>query len=119
LADVDSPSNDEDGSLGGFVNSIKANSLEEPIRRAARCYWCRMRKLPPIDDATRAAILDGLAQANRGEFVPDEVVAAADERHGIGLSADQVAEVERRLAEPDPKILTMTEFRARLRKLGA
>lgn len=38
-----------------------------------------MRKLPPIDDATRAAILDGLAQAERGEFVPDKVVAAADE----------------------------------------
>ena len=37
----------------------------------------------PIDDATRAAILEGLAQANRGEYVPDEVVAASDKRHGI------------------------------------
>jgi hypothetical protein len=75
-----------------------------------------MRKLPPIDDATRAAILEGLAQADRGEFVPDEVVAVADERHGIGLSGNQVAEVERRLAEPNPKTLTIREFRARLGK---
>jgi hypothetical protein len=37
----------------------------------------------PIDDATRAAILEGLAEAERGEYVPDEVVAAADKRHGI------------------------------------
>jgi hypothetical protein len=37
----------------------------------------------PIDSDTRAAILEGLAQAERGEFVPDEVVAEANKRHGI------------------------------------
>jgi predicted transcriptional regulator len=37
----------------------------------------------PLDEATRAAIREGLAQAERGEFVPDEVVAEADKRHGI------------------------------------
>jgi predicted transcriptional regulator len=37
----------------------------------------------PIDDTTRAAILEGLAQADRGEYVPDEVVAASNKRHGI------------------------------------
>jgi hypothetical protein len=37
----------------------------------------------PIDDATRAAILEGLTEAERGEYVPDEIVAAADKRHGI------------------------------------
>lgn len=37
----------------------------------------------PVDEATRAAILEGLAQADRGEYVPDEVVAASDKRHGI------------------------------------
>lgn len=37
----------------------------------------------PLDDATRAAIHEGLAQAERGEFVPDEIVAASDKRHGI------------------------------------
>jgi hypothetical protein len=37
----------------------------------------------PIDDETRAAILEGLAQAERGELVPDDVIAEADKRHGI------------------------------------
>jgi len=37
----------------------------------------------PIDDQTRAAILEGLAQAERGEFVPDEVVAEARKRRGL------------------------------------
>ena len=36
-----------------------------------------------IDDATRAAILEGLAQADRGEYVSDEVVAASNKRHRI------------------------------------
>jgi predicted transcriptional regulator len=35
-----------------------------------------------LDEETRAAVLDGLAQAERGEFVPDEVIAEADKRHG-------------------------------------
>ena len=35
-----------------------------------------------LDDDTRAAVLEGLAQAERGEFVPDDVVAEADKRHG-------------------------------------
>ena len=37
----------------------------------------------PLDSATRAAILEGLEEAERGEFVSDDVVAAADKRHGI------------------------------------
>jgi len=37
----------------------------------------------PLDEATRAAILEGLAGAERGEYVPEKVVAAADKRHGI------------------------------------
>lgn len=37
----------------------------------------------PLDEKTRAAIREGLAQAERGEFVPDEVIAESDERHGI------------------------------------
>lgn len=36
-----------------------------------------------LDDETRAAVREGLAQAERGEFVADEVVAEADKRHGI------------------------------------
>ena len=37
----------------------------------------------PLDDETRAAIHEGLAQAERGEFVPDEEIAALWKRHGL------------------------------------
>jgi predicted transcriptional regulator len=37
----------------------------------------------PLDDKTRAAIKEGLEQADRGEFVSDDIVAEADKRHGI------------------------------------
>jgi hypothetical protein len=62
-----------------------------------------MTKLPPIDAETRAAIREGLAQADRGEFVPDEIVAESDRRHGIARSDEQVTKVRRRLAERNPK----------------
>jgi predicted transcriptional regulator len=34
-----------------------------------------------VSDEERAAVRAGLAQANRGKFVPDELVAEADKRH--------------------------------------
>jgi hypothetical protein len=37
----------------------------------------------PIDDETRAAIREGLEQARRGEFVPDEEIEAIWKRHGL------------------------------------
>ena len=36
-----------------------------------------------LDEATRAAVREGLAQAERGEFVADEIVAEADKRHDV------------------------------------
>jgi len=36
----------------------------------------------PLDDKTRAAIHEGLTQAQRGEFVPDEEIEALWKRHG-------------------------------------
>jgi predicted transcriptional regulator len=36
-----------------------------------------------IDDETRAAIHEGLAQAKRGEFVPDEDIQALWKRYGL------------------------------------
>ncbi len=36
-----------------------------------------------LDDETRAAVEEGIAQAERGEFVSDEVIAAGDKRRGI------------------------------------
>jgi len=40
-------------------------------------------QIDPVDDETRAAILDGLAQARRGEFVPDAEIEALWKRHGL------------------------------------
>jgi predicted transcriptional regulator len=37
----------------------------------------------PIDDEMRVAILEGLAQARRGEFVPDKEIEALWKRHGV------------------------------------
>jgi predicted transcriptional regulator len=36
-----------------------------------------------LDDETRAAIREGLEQAQRGEFVPDDEIAALWKRHGL------------------------------------
>ena len=36
-----------------------------------------------LDDETRAAIREGLEQARRGEFVPDEEIEALWKRHGL------------------------------------
>jgi hypothetical protein len=37
----------------------------------------------PLDEKTREAIREGLAQAERGEFVPDRVVEGSNKRNGI------------------------------------
>jgi predicted transcriptional regulator len=36
-----------------------------------------------LDDETRAAIREGLEQARRGEFMPDEEIEALWRRHGL------------------------------------
>ena len=36
-----------------------------------------------LDEETRAAVEEGLAQARRGDFVSDEEVAKADARRGL------------------------------------
>jgi predicted transcriptional regulator len=36
-----------------------------------------------LDEVTRAAVEEGLAQARRGDFVSDEDVAKADARRGL------------------------------------
>lgn len=36
-----------------------------------------------LDDETRAAVREGIAQGKRGEFVPDDVVAEANKRRGL------------------------------------
>lgn len=39
--------------------------------------------VPPEDDETRAAIREGLEQAERGEFASDESIARLWRRHGL------------------------------------
>ena len=43
----------------------------------------------------------------------------AQDTSGYRLTDEQAAEVERRLADPDPKFLTLAEVRARLAHSGA
>jgi hypothetical protein len=43
----------------------------------------RATRVAPLDDETRAAIREGLEQARRGEFVPDEEIEALWERHDL------------------------------------
>jgi hypothetical protein len=39
--------------------------------------------IEPLDDEARAAIREGLEQARRGEFVPDEEMKAFWKSHGL------------------------------------
>jgi predicted transcriptional regulator len=39
--------------------------------------------IAPLDDETRAALRQGLEQARRGQFVPDEEIDALWKRHGL------------------------------------
>jgi predicted transcriptional regulator len=44
------------------------------------------RDVSVIDGETRAAILEGLAQARRGEFVPDKEIEAFWKRDGVSCA---------------------------------
>ena len=65
--------------------------------------WAELMKLPDGEqDVAAEAILDYTSGAHR-----------------IELSNEQATEVEWRLGEGEPASLTIAEFRARLKKLGA
>jgi hypothetical protein len=51
------------------------------------------------------------------EIAAEAILDFASAARGLELSDEQLAEVQRRLAEPDPKSLTISEVRTRLRKL--
>jgi predicted transcriptional regulator len=55
---------------------------QEELAEFAREIEARRSGIYAMSDAERAAVKEGLAQADRGEFVPDDVVAKADKRHG-------------------------------------
>ena len=65
----------------------KVRELPEEEQDSLACVLLSMAELDasafPLDAATEAAIHEGLAQAERGEFVADDVVAEANKRHGL------------------------------------
>jgi hypothetical protein len=54
---------------------------QEELAEYAREIEARRTGVYIMSDDERAAVRRGLAQADRGEFVPDELVAEADKRH--------------------------------------
>ena len=56
---------------------------QEELAEYAREIQARRTGVYIISDEERAAVRRGLAQADRGEFVTDEVVAEADKRHDL------------------------------------
>jgi hypothetical protein len=54
---------------------------QEELAEYAREIEARRTGVYIMSDEERAAVRRGLAQADRGEFVPDELVAEADKRH--------------------------------------
>jgi hypothetical protein len=56
---------------------------QEELAEYAREIQARRTGVYIMSDEERAAVRSGLAQADRGEFVADEVVAEADKRHDL------------------------------------
>jgi predicted transcriptional regulator len=64
------------------VESWPAEDQEE-LAEYAREIEARRTGVYVMSDDEHAAVRKGLAQADRGEFVPDDVVASADKRHDL------------------------------------
>jgi predicted transcriptional regulator len=56
---------------------------QEELAEYAREIQARRTGVYIMSDEERAAVRRGLAQADRGEFVADDVVAEADKRHDL------------------------------------
>lgn len=65
----------------------KVRELPEDEQEAVAAVMLQMAgadaPIVHLDDETRVAIREGVAQGERGEFVPDEVVAEANKRRGL------------------------------------
>jgi hypothetical protein len=55
---------------------------QEALAEFAREIEARRAGVYVMSDAERQAVREGLAQADQAEFVADDIVAKADERHG-------------------------------------
>lgn len=68
------------------VAIAKARKLPAEVQDAVAVAMLAMTEETPVvalDEETRAAIREGLEQARRGEFVPDEEIEALWKRHGL------------------------------------
>jgi predicted transcriptional regulator len=63
----------------------KVRGLPAEDQDAVAVAVLSMAEEPPVelDDETHVAIGEGLGQARRGEFVPDEEIEALWKRHGV------------------------------------
>ena len=69
--------------LKDILEHAEAWPAEDQKELAAYAREIESRRSGPyvMSDDERAAVRRGLAEADRGEFIPDEVVAEADKRH--------------------------------------
>jgi predicted transcriptional regulator len=56
---------------------------QEELAEYAREIEARRTGVYVVSDEEWADLQEGIAQADRGEFVSDEIVAKADKRHGL------------------------------------
>jgi hypothetical protein len=59
---------------------------QEELAEYAREIEARRTGVYTMSDDERAAVRRGLAQADRGEFVPDDIVAEAEKHHDLGTA---------------------------------
>jgi hypothetical protein len=71
--------------ISDFLDRLKSWPTEdiEELDGYAREIEARRTGVYQLTEDERAAIREGLEQADRGEFVSDEVVAAMNKRHGV------------------------------------
>jgi hypothetical protein len=66
---------------------VTVRELPEEEQEAVAAVMLRMAgaeaPVVHLDDETRAAIREGVGQAERGDFISDEVVAESNKRHGL------------------------------------
>jgi hypothetical protein len=55
---------------------------QDELAEYAREIEARRTGIYTMSDDERVSVAKGMAQADRGEFVPDELLAEADKRHG-------------------------------------
>ncbi len=69
--------------LEDAIAKVRELSAEDQDAVAVAMLSMAEEPVAALDDETRAAIREGLEQARRGEFVPDEEIEALWRHHGL------------------------------------